>query len=190
MFRGGHIHNRKKPCMNYELTLGTRPRYEFRKSQFGIRTRHKTHIVDLNARPFTPRGWIIKHHQQGGYFRWNPNAVKLHLPAIQSCSDAITGELLFYELSKETLLFNANLLDFLLRHTYLIPEEWKVDEYGYTRYIFFWGTIYGDKDKFSKIRYLYWDGYDWKSGLYWIGFDWNVSDPAICLQNDFVFSGF
>ncbi|PIZ99774.1 MAG: hypothetical protein COX77_00545 [Candidatus Komeilibacteria bacterium CG_4_10_14_0_2_um_filter_37_10] len=71
------------------------------------------------------------------------------------------------------LVLNANVLDWLLDHPELIPEEWK------RKYIFFWGTIYRGSDDNLYVRYLIWDGAMWDWRRRWLGDDFASSDfPA------------
>jgi len=64
-------------------------------------------------------------------------------------------------------------LDALLENQELIPESWKKDEQGNTRYIFFWGTIYrrGSGGRLYVRSLCFHDG-----GWFWY---------CICLDYDF-----
>jgi hypothetical protein len=70
------------------------------------------------------------------------------------------------------LILNANVLDYLLAHPELIPEEWK------GKYIFFWGTIYRDSGGDLSVRYLYWSGSEWNWDYNWLDDDFNSDNPA------------
>jgi hypothetical protein len=98
-------------------------------------------VIDLDADPFAPNNWKVEKHQHGGSFKWDPKQVQFYLSEPQRKEKSIEGNKLHKELEGKPV-FNANLLDYLLAHPNLIPEEWKQDEKGRTRYIFFWGTIY------------------------------------------------
>jgi hypothetical protein len=136
-------------------------------------------VVDLDANPFIPRiGWEVDEHQKGGFFKWNQNQAQPYSAKQQKNGKVTQG----YELRRELegkRVFNANLLDYLFAHPHLIPEKWKQDKQGRTRYIFFWGTIYRDEDCDLYVRYLYWDGSKWDCGYRWLAKDWGVDDPAI-----------
>ena len=67
---------------------------------------------------------------------------------------------------------NANILDYLLAHPELIPEEWK------GKYIFFWGTIYRLSDGRLCVRYLIWNGSEWDWSYDWLDDDFNSDSPA------------
>jgi hypothetical protein len=80
-------------------------------------------------------------------------------------------------------VMNANVLDFLLANPDLIPEEWKKDEHGNTRYIFFWGTVYRDRGGDLYVRYLCWGGDRWGWGSRWLGSGWDGDSPAAVLAS-------
>jgi hypothetical protein len=120
------------------------------------------HIIDCDAEPFVPDGWSLRIHRKGGQFKFDPDQVNLYLSPKQEGEEFINGNDLFKELLPRAVL-NANVLDYLLAHPYLIPESWKRDEQGRPRYIFFWGTIYRSAMGFDCVRLLCWyDGrWDW-----------------------------
>lgn len=138
------------------------------------------HAIDCDADPFNPwekDGWTVEEHQKGGTFTWDASQVELYLASGQKNGKVIEGNKLRKELAKKPVL-NANVLDYLLKNPHLIPEEWKKDGQGNTRYIFFWGTIYGCRDGHRCVRYLYWRGGRWGWGGYWLGRDWDGFYPA------------
>jgi hypothetical protein len=75
-------------------------------------------------------------------------------------------------------VMNANVLDYLLANPDLIPEEWKKDEKGNTRYIFFWGTVYRRSNGNLCVRCLYWDDSGWYWSLRWLVIDFFGFYPA------------
>jgi hypothetical protein len=135
------------------------------------------HVIDLDADPFVPNNWKVEKHQQGGSFKWDPAQVQFHLSPNQQNGKVIEGNKLRKELEGKSV-FNANLLDYLLAHPNLIPEEWKQDEQGRTRYIFFWGTIYRYSDGNLCVRYLYWHVGRWQWGCSWLDDGWDDQRPA------------
>ena len=135
------------------------------------------HIISLDADPLVPDGWRVEEHQKGGMFKWDPAQVKLHLVHGQKNGKMIEGHKLRKELSGKPVL-NANVLDYLLAHPHLIPEEWKKGERGNTRHIFFWGTIYRDSVGYLYVRYLYWDGGRWNWYYHWLVHGWDGSGLA------------
>ena len=97
------------------------------------------HVIDCDADPYIPNGWSLEEHRRGGAFTWDKGAQEnaLYLSKKQKGGKWMEGTKLCKELANESVL-NANVLDYLLLHTHLIPEEWK------RKYVFFWGTIYRD----------------------------------------------
>lgn len=141
-------------------------------------------LIDLDANPFTSNGWTVEEHRKGGQWKWNPTLLVLYLSKKQQGGKVIYGIDLRKELAKKRVL-NANLLDYLIKqeNQHLIPESWKKDKNGNTRYIFFWGTIYRDGSGNLYVRCLYWDGGGWVSGYYWLNHDWVGSNFALSLAS-------
>lgn len=136
------------------------------------------YIIDCDVNPFIPyEEWKVEEHKKSGQFIWDPAKVKLHLSQNQAEGKSIVGNKLRKELETQPV-FNANLLDYLVEHPHLIPEEWKQDEKGRTRYIFFWGTIYRGSDGTLYVRFLYWHGGPWRVGDSWLGSGFGVRSPA------------
>lgn len=138
------------------------------------------HVIDCDAAPFNPwakDGWTIEEHQKCGQWKFDPKQVEFFLSSGQKGGKVREGNKLRKELAKKPV-FNANVLDYLLANPHLIPEEWKTDGNGNTRYIFFWGTIYRDRDGDLYVRGLFWRGSRWDWGGRWLGGDWNGRSPA------------
>lgn len=128
-------------------------------------------IVDLFAAPFVPKDLSIVEHRPGDKkFEWNPKKVALFLAEGQQISQ-IKGDTL-REVLKGKPVFNANLLDFLLKNPHLIPEDWK------GKAVFFWGTLYCNASGILYVRFLYWDGKVWDWSYHWLGNSWLSSNPA------------
>ncbi|MFA6253597.1 MAG: hypothetical protein WC687_05055 [Patescibacteria group bacterium] len=129
------------------------------------------HLIDCDAAPFQPNGWSVEKHIKAGQFEWNPTKVKLYLAKSQKPGKLVEGNKLRKELEGQ-LVLNANVLDYLLAHPELIPDEWK------GKAIFFWGTIYRNADGHLFVRYLCWvdGGWDWGNG--WLGNGFVGSGPA------------
>ena len=134
-------------------------------------------FINLDADPFVPEGWTVEKHQNGGTFKWNPNEVLLYLSKLQKDGESIKGNKLREELVGRRI-FNANLLDWLMVHQNLIPEEWKHDEQGHPLFIFFWGTIYNRPSGILCVRGIYWRGNRWHCSFRWLNDGWNGSSPA------------
>lgn len=131
-----------------------------------------SHIIDGDADPFIPDGWKVEEHKKGGQFEWDVKKTTPYLSKKQKEGGAIEGNKLRKELADMPAL-NANVLDYLLANSHLIPEEWK------GKAVFFWGTIYRDSDGSLCLRYLYWHGYQWRWDYYWLGGDFRSDDPAV-----------
>lgn len=132
------------------------------------------HIINCDVQPFTPSGWSVEKHTPGGQWPWDPSKIILYLSKKQKKSGTIEGNKLRQELEKleGMLTLNANVLDYLLAHPEIIPEEWK------GKAVFFWGTIYRHSDGYLIVRCLYWDGSQWDWDNYWFGSDFDGNDPA------------
>lgn len=141
--------------------------------------RQREYIVDLDVAPYTPLGWSVEEHHKGGQMKWDPTQIRLHLSDNQKNGKVIEGNKLRVEIVKLSG-YNANLLDFLYKkeNQHLIPESWKQDEKGNTRYIYFWGTIYRDAGGYLFVRFLSWVGAGWDWGYYWLDSDWYDFHPA------------
>lgn len=136
----------------------------------------ENHVIDCDAEPFVPDGWKVEKHKPGGQFTWDLDRVGLYLSKEQrEVGNYIDGKGIRRELERRPAL-NANVLDYLLEHTELIPEDWKDKE------VSFWGTVYRDCDKRGLwVRYLYWDSGWWRCNLSWIDRAWYGSSPAAIL---------
>jgi hypothetical protein len=136
-----------------------------------------THFIDCDKDPVIPYGdWTIADHQKQGSWTWNPSEVSLYLTDQQK-KGTIRGDELCNELTDKKVL-NVCVLDYLLEHPQLIPESWKKDEEGNTRFIFFWGTIYRNSDGDLCVGYLFWDGVQWGWLYDWLGLEWSDQSPA------------
>lgn len=139
------------------------------------------HIIDCDADPFVPKGWKkgwkVEEHKKGGQFVFDPAKVKFYLSPNQQNGKGIEGNKLRKELADE-LVLNANVLDYLFKNPQLIPENWKKDEQGNPRYIFFWGTIYRDSGGDLCVSYLCFLDGSWDKYYYWLGGDWFGCSPA------------
>ena len=129
------------------------------------------HVIDLDAEPFVPDGWSVDEHRKDGQFTWDSAKTGLYLSKAQKSGKWVEGNKLRKELA-ERPVFNANLLDYLLKHPHLIPEEWK------GKYVFFWGTIYRNSSGYLRVRCLCfgWDGWYWD--YRWLDHDWRDDRPA------------
>jgi len=128
-------------------------------------------IIDTDAQPFCPDGWKVEEHQKAGKLEWNPAKVILHLDQGQKNGKCLEGNNLRKALKGQPVM-NAVVLDWLLAHPELIPEEWK------GKYIYFWGTIYRDSVGRLYVRCLYWGDGSWGWRCRWLGDGWGGGSPA------------
>jgi len=138
------------------------------------------HVIDCDVEPFNPYakdGWTVEEHQKCGQWKFDAKQVEFFLSSGQKHGKTTEGNKLRKELFHKEV-FNANVLDYLLANPHLIPEEWKKDEQGNTRYIFFWGTVYRDRDGYLFVRCLYWSDGRWDWGRRWLGSGWYGLGPA------------
>lgn len=121
------------------------------------------HVIDLDAAPFNPwekDGGVVEEHQKGGQWKFDPTQVKFHL------ADGLQGHKLRKAPAGQPV-WNANVLDYLLAHPELIPEDWeKTDENGNPRYILFRGTVYRRRDGDLIVRCLCWAAGEWGWALW------------------------
>ena len=130
------------------------------------------HLIDCDADPFIPSYLKeVVSHQKGGRFVFDPTKIKLHLSMDQTDGKYIKGTKLQKELANNPVP-NANVLDYLLAHPTLIPDEWK------GKYIFFWGTVYRGSGGSLYVRFLFFLDGKWRSHYDWLGDVFVGSNPA------------
>lgn len=137
------------------------------------------HVIDCDANPYVPDGWKVESHKKGGQLEWDQDKIQLYLSEGQKLGKYVNGNQLRYvngnqlrkELENQPVL-NANVLDWLLEHQELIPEEWK------GKYIFFWGTIYRDSDGGLCVRCLCFGGGSWGWACGWLGAGFRSCGPV------------
>lgn len=127
------------------------------------------------------KGWVPVEKRQDGLYVEGRKVI-LHLSRSQQNGKWLKGYKLRDELTGKPVL-NANILDALYENTHLIPEEWKRDENGNTRYIYFWGTIYSDRVGSLWVRCLYLGGGAWDRDCGWLDGAWRGYGPAAVLAS-------
>ncbi len=150
------------------------------------------HIVDCNATPVLPfsgaeielhtLGGIVKIEKKGDGLYVDGKKVVLHLSKKQQNGKTIKGHDLREELTGKKVL-NACMLDYLLANPHFIPENWKKDEKGNTRYIFFWGTIFRSSNGSLHVRFLFFLDGNWQSLYYWLVNVWGGARPVALLAS-------
>jgi len=129
-------------------------------------------IIDMDANPYVPNNWKVESHKKGGQLEWNLERIQLYFSEQQNGDKWIEGNKLRKELKTQSVC-NANLLDYLLAHSELIPESWK------GKAICFWGTIYRYSDGNLYVRYLCFNGRSWSGYCSWLDDGFGSSDPAV-----------
>lgn len=137
----------------------------------------KKYIIDTDAPPKIPySGWTVESHKGAGKIEWNPEKFQLYLSDKQRKQKYVKGFDLQKELESQTPM-NANVLDFLLEHPELIPENWK------RKYVTFFGTVYRNSDDSLYVRYWCWGGGALQSDYGWLVNDWSDQYPALSLAS-------
>ena len=137
--------------------------------------------ADLTLDAIACRGWQIKEEHQNAVnginvIVWDAARVELYVDDLQQHGN-VDGFMLRKSLRGKPIL-NANVLDFLLRNPQRIPEDWKKDERGMPRRIFFFGTIYCRPNDDLYVRYLCWGDDRWGWGIHWLGARWQDNYAA------------
>lgn len=149
-----------------------------------------TIMVNLDAPPNLPfdgakiefqigSGWIRVEKRTDGLCMDNRKVV-LYLSERQKGGKVIRGHELREELSGKSVL-HPNIMDALIEHPSLIPEDWKKDEEGNTRFIFFLAVIFRDADGDLCVRCFYFNGGQWGRNYYWLDGDWSGDYSAALL---------
>jgi hypothetical protein len=138
------------------------------------------HRINLVADPFIPPKWSVGTHQKlegkkNIYLKWDSSKVALYLDPLQESEKSFDGVALHKKLNRKPVL-NANVLDYLLAHPELIPENWK------GKHVFFWGTIYSYYGH-ALVRYLYWHGSAWKWGYRMLENDYGWHRNSLALMH-------
>ncbi len=138
-------------------------------------------LIDCDASPFLPDKWTIESHRKCGLLEFDPAKVVLHIEDEQKVGSMKGDKLRVALQGKPTL--NACVLDHLLADTAQIPESWKVDEQGRTRYIYFWDTVYRDDGGSLCVRCLCFESGRWRWGCSWLGRYFGGQNPAAILAS-------
>lgn len=127
-------------------------------------------------------GWVPVEKRADGLYV-DGRKVVFHLSNRQQSGKRLKGYELRNELSGKPVL-NANLLDALCENSHLISEDWKKDERGNIRYIYFWGTVYRNlRSDNLYVRYLCFRDGSWGRDYGWLGRDWGGHRPAAVLAS-------
>ncbi len=147
-------------------------------------------MVNLDAPPKLPfEGAVVEANTGGGWVKVENRRgelcvagrkIILHLEDGQKDDKVMGGHKLRDALTGKAVE-HPNVLDALLEHPHLIPESWKVDEQGRTRYVFFWAVVYRDSqatDASLYVRCLFFRVAGWHEGCRWLDGGWRGRPPA------------
>ena len=130
--------------------------------------------INTTQKPFIPAGFELESHDTS-LGEIDVKDIELYLTDEQKGGD-IKGTKLKEKLKGKPVL-NVVVLDYLLAHPELIPDEWK------SKLVFFFGTIYRFSAGILYVRYLYWRDGQWSWSYCWLGIDWDDSCPATVLKS-------
>ncbi len=128
---------------------------------------YPSHLINCDITPIvTNKEWFVKQHNKDGLWKFNPKKVVLYLSEKQQKEGKVSGMELRAEL-RDTYkhVLNDNVLDYLLEHQEIIPEDWR------DKKILFWGTLYSSNNGFLSIYSMYWDGFLWHKKSKWVDWD-------------------
>lgn len=152
-----------------------------------------TIMVNLDAPPKLPfEGAIVEANTGGGWVEVKNRKDKLYqdgceiglyLSERQKDGQVIKGHELRKKVSGKPVL-HPNVLDALFEHQHLIPENWKKDENGKIRFIFFWAVIFRDSDDGRLyVRFFYFRDGQWRRYFRWLDRGWRDDSPAALLAS-------
>lgn len=139
---------------------------------------------DCMPKAWKKEGWKVNRHVGNGTLELDPSRLKLHFSPNQLDGKVIKGTDLRDELKAQNIpVLNGCVLDYLLANPELIPEDWKQDENGNTRYIYFWDTEYSNPSGNVYVRCLYWGEGAWYWSYVWLDRGWDSQYPAATLAS-------
>jgi hypothetical protein len=106
------------------------------------------HIIDCDIQPVIPPSLVdvqVCQHLPGGKFEWDPNEITLHL--CEGQEEGIPASEVYQKLDGLPCV-NGAVMDFLLEHQELIPEDWQ------GKAVFFWGTIFAGPSDCFYVGYI------------------------------------
>ena len=134
-------------------------------------------IIDYSKKPKLFDFAIVSHPDRADMVEIDVSKIERTL-VLKKGEEYISGHETLKRLKKtKRILLDARVLEELLEHPELIPDEWKK---GFT---YFWGTIFRDSDDDLYVRCLYWSGVRWLWHSYWLDFDWHSHRPAASLAS-------
>lgn len=147
------------------------------------------HVIDLGAAARLPfSGAEVEVHRGSGVVKLERRADGLYLndkklglfrSRKQKKGSSVGGHDLRKELKGRGNNVSAKVLDYLVAHPELWPEEWKKDEDGNTLYVFFWDDIFRSPAHGGLcVRCGDWHDGEVVSFYDWLDGGWHGNDPA------------
>ena len=135
------------------------------------------HVIDCDMPPYVPGGWEVVEHRKDGLLKLEDvSRANFYHSAAQE-NGGIGGLELREELAHRPV-FNANVLDYLLKYPKLPPKHWKRED-GNKYTILFWGTIYRIiSDGSLVVRGLYDGAGEWCWSGAWLSSTWRSRDTV------------
>lgn len=151
-----------------------------------------TIMVNLDAPPTLPfvgaeiesqigTGWVKVERRADGLYVDDCKVV-LYLVERQKDGKIIRGYELREELSGK-LVLHPNIMDALFENQHLIPEDWKMDENGSVRFIFFWAVIFRNAVGALCVRCFFFGDGGWGRNARWLDNDWHSGSPAALIAS-------
>lgn len=148
-------------------------------------------LID-RTKPFDPtfigKAWTIEEEDKQSLELTNIDVSKIQLTTeFLDGKSYLNGEKKLEWLKKQKLIrLDAKIFQLLWENQNLIPEEWKKDEDGNTRYIYFDGTVLRHPDGSRYVLCLYFRGGEWFWGYGWLGVGWDSQGPSAVLASSSV----
>ncbi len=165
----------------YKATL-PKPEVKVLTATLNLATTPRLPFAGATVEKHTGEGTVTIEKRADGQLYIDGKKVVLHLSERQFGGKWLKGHELRTELDGKPVL-NATILDFLEDHQEFITDDWKQDEQGNTRYVYFWGTVYRSAGGDLYVRCLYWDGGQWQFDFHWLDDAWFGHNPAACLAS-------
>lgn len=146
-------------------------------------------IIDLGSLarlPFKGATWLthrgyggVKIEKHDDVLYLDGKSLNLFFSRKQQNKEMVEGFELRQEIEKKGDNVSAKVLDYLVDHPELWPENWKKNEQGETLRVFFWDDILCYPLDRLYVLCGYWDGSKVIQDCRWLGHYWFNSEPAV-----------
>lgn len=131
----------------------------------------KQHVIDTDQDPLLPYSFLtLEKHDRRGKISIDPTKITL---AGENDKGTVEDVLKKYEKRNPA---NGNILDYLLQHPELVPEEWN------NYYLFFPGTLYRGREGYWRVPYARWASSAWLRCAYWLRNTWDSDCRVVLLD--------